>query len=293
MYDFNTIKELIEVSDNNGITIAESVIRKEVEFSEKSIEEIKERMKHNLLIMKEAIKEGLAKEIKSVSGLTGEEGRVFEEYRNTKETLTGSIVAKSISYSLSVSGINAAMGRIVAVPTAGSCGILPGALIAFAEEKNIDDDRLTDSLFVAAGIGMVIAKQASVSGAIGGCQAECGSASAMAAGAITYLCGGSNSQIAHAVAINLKCILGLVCDPVAGLVEVPCIKRNAMGAVNAIAAAEMVLAGIESVIPADEVIKAMDKVGRALPESLRETSLGGLAVTPTGCRLKRQVLGIE
>jgi len=293
MYEFNTIKELMEISDKNNISIAEVVMRKEMEFSEKSIEVIKEKMKLNLTIMKEAIKDGLAKEIKSVSGLTGGEGITFEKYRTSKESLTGGIVAKSISYSLSVSGINAAMGRIVAVPTAGSCGILPGALIAFGEEREIDDDKLTEALFIAAGIGLVIAKQASVSGAIGGCQAECGSASAMAAGAITYLCGGTNNQIANAVAINLKCILGLVCDPVAGLVEVPCIKRNGMGAVNAVAAADMALAGIESVIPVDEVIKAMDKVGRALPESLRETSLGGLAVTPTGCRLKRQVLGTE
>lgn len=290
MYEFDTIKELMDLSDNNNISMAEVVIKKEMESAEKSETEVRDRMSHNLNVMRDALKEGLNENLKSVSGLTGGEAKLFENYRNSNKTLTGDIVSKAILGALSVSGVNASMGRIVAVPTAGSCGILPGALLSFTEEKNIDEDKVIEALFLAAGIGIVISKQASVSGAIGGCQAECGSASAMAAAAITFLCGGSNEQIADAVAINLKCILGLVCDPVAGLVEVPCIKRNAMGAVNAIASAEMAIAGIKSVIPADEVIKAMDKVGKALPESLRETSLGGLAVTPTGCRLKNQLL---
>lgn len=289
MYEFNTIKELMELSDQNNISMAEAVIRSEMALTEKSETEIKEKMRQNLEVMKEAVNQGLNENIKSVSGLTGGDAKLFENYRNANETLTGKIVSKAIARSLAVAEVNASMGRIVAVPTAGSCGILPGTLLAFSEEKKIDDGSLIDALFLAAGIGIVIAKQASISGAIGGCQAECGSASAMAAAAMTYLCGGSNAQIAEAVAINLKCILGLVCDPVAGLVEVPCIKRNAMGAVNAIAAAEMAIAGVRSIIPADEVIKAMGKVGKALPESLRETALAGLAVTPTGCRLKKQL----
>jgi L-serine dehydratase len=292
MYDFDFIEELIKISNEQNIPMWEVVLKRECDSTEQSEDEVKAKMKRNLEVMREAIKDGLKEGVKSVSGLNGGDAVKFEKYRNSEKPLVGSLVGKAIASALAVSEINAAMGRIVAVPTAGSCGILPGSLLAFADEKEISDDKLIEALFLAAGIGIVIAKQASVSGAMGGCQAECGSASAMAAAAITYLSGGSNDQIADAVAINLKCILGLVCDPVAGLVEVPCIKRNAMGAVNAVAAADMAIAGIESLIPVDEVIKAMDKVGKALPASLKETSLGGLAVTPTGCRYKNELLKV-
>lgn len=293
MYEFSLVSELIELSEKNNIPMWEVVLRRECELSEIPQTEAIAKMKRNLDTMKEAVKKGLKDNVKSVSGLTGGDANIFENYRNSTNPLVGPLVSKAISNALAVSEINAAMGRIVAVPTAGSCGILPGSLLALAHEKKISDEKLLEALFLAAGIGIVIAKQASVSGAVGGCQAECGSASAMAAAAITYLSGGSNQQIANAVAINLKCILGLVCDPVAGLVEVPCIKRNAMGAVNAIASAEMAFSGIESLIPADEVIKAMDQVGKALPSSLKETSLGGLAVTPTGCRLKNKLFNSQ
>ena len=183
------------------------------------------------------------------------------------------------------------MGRIVAAPTAGSCGILPGALLTFQKEKGASEQDCVMSLFTASAVGMVIAKNACLAGAQGGCQAECGSASAMAAAALVELAGGSPKMIAHGVAIALKNILGLVCDPVAGLVEIPCIKRNAAGVANALCAAEMALAGVHSAIPADEVILAMKRIGDAMSPALKETAEGGLAATPTGKRLYQQVFG--
>ncbi len=188
---------------------------------------------------------------------------------------------------MGVSNINASMGRIVATPTAGSCGILPGSLITLAEEYDIRREDVVDSLFVSAYIGKVIADNASISGAEGGCQAECGSAAAMAAGAGVYLCGGNANQVSQSVAFALKAVMGLVCDPVAGLVESPCIKRNGFGAAQALLAMDMALAGIESVIPADEVISAMGEVGRGMSASLKETAEGGIAATPTGKRLEK------
>ncbi|NLA58510.1 MAG: L-serine ammonia-lyase, iron-sulfur-dependent, subunit alpha, partial [Firmicutes bacterium] len=190
---------------------------------------------------------------------------------------------------LAVAEINASMGRIVAAPTAGSCGILPAALLTVMEEKNIPEDRVILGLFTAGGIGLVISKQATIAGAQGGCQAECGSAAAMAAAAIVEMVQGSPQQAAHACAIALKNVLGLVCDPVAGLVEVPCIKRNAMGVANALVAADLALAGIKSVIPADEVIEAMRSVGSSMPGALKETAEGGLATTPTGKQLAKEL----
>ncbi|MGM0471032.1 MAG: L-serine ammonia-lyase, iron-sulfur-dependent, subunit alpha [Bacillota bacterium] len=286
MYDFESITELIEIAENNQITIPEVVIRREVESSEQSRTEIEQQMSRSLQVMKEAVERGLTEEMTTMSSLVGGDGRLVYESYKEQGSITGSIVSQAIAKALAVSEVNASMGRIVAVPTAGSCGILPGALLTIAEEREISDEEVIEALFVASGIGLVIAKQACVAGAEGGCQAECGSAAGMTAGAITYLLGGSKQQIADAVAITLKCILGLVCDPVAGLVEIPCIKRNAMGATNALTAAEMALAGVESVIPADEVIAAMKEVGDSLPDTLKETAQGGLAATKTGCAIK-------
>ncbi|SKA06285.1 L-serine ammonia-lyase, iron-sulfur-dependent, subunit alpha [Selenihalanaerobacter shriftii] len=290
MYDFDTIGELINLAKANQISIAEVVIRREVELSTDSSNEIKQKMQSALTVMKDAIKKGLEEELSSISCYEGSNAQLMDKAANEGETITGSLMPQAIANALAVSEVNASMGKIVAVPTAGSCGILPGALLTIAIERGVDDDKIIEALFVASGIGLVVAKQASVSGAEGGCQAECGTATGMAAGAITYLVNGSPQQISNAVAIALKNILGLVCDPVAGLVEVPCIKRNAMGASNALTAAEMALAGIESLIPADEVILAMKEVGESLPEKLRETSLGGLAATPTGCKIKEEFL---
>lgn len=218
----------------------------------------------------------------SQSGLVGAEGGKMENYFHKGNALCGSFMSKAMSTALKMAESNACMRRIVAAPTAGSCGVLPAVLIPYYEIKKADKQAILKALFVAGGIGEVIAQRASISGAQGGCQAEIGAASAMAAGALTYLEGGSNTQICHASALALKGLLGLVCDPVAGLVEVPCVKRNVLGTVNAISCTDMAMAGIESVIPPDEVIDAMQEVGNKMDSAFRETALGGLAATNTG-----------
>ncbi len=289
MENFNTIEKLIEIAENRKISLAQVVIEREVEIAEISEAEVRKKMKETLAVMQESAKPALTEDIKSMSGLSGGDAKLIEQARKEGKSLVGDLFSRIIANTLAVSELNAAMGKIVACPTAGSCGIMPGSLLTLAEEYDFEESEIIEALFVASGFGMVIAKQASVSGAAGGCQAECGSASAMTAAAITYLMGGSNQAVASAAAIALKNLLGLVCDPVAGLVEVPCIKRNAIGSSNAVTAAEMALAGVESVIPVDEVITAMKEVGDALPESLKETSCGGLAVTPTACRIKKEL----
>jgi L-serine dehydratase len=222
------------------------------------------------------------KELHSASQLVGGDGAKMEEAVKSGKTISGDFIGMVMARAIKMGESNACMKRIVAAPTAGSCGVLPAVLISYEDAFGTPREKIIEALFVAAGIGEVIAHRASISGAQGGCQAEIGSASAMAAGAVAYLQGGNNEQIADAAAIALKSLLGLVCDPVAGLVEVPCVKRNVIGAVNAITASDMVLAGIESRIPADEVIDAMGEIGELLPCSLRETSQAGLATTPSG-----------
>lgn len=290
MEDFHKIEELIEIAEKNKISLAQVVINREVKLTEKTEAEVRKEMQKTLEVMRESIAKGLNEDLKSMSGLTGGDAKKIEKARKKGASITGDLFSKILSHTLAVSELNAAMGKIVACPTAGSCGILPGSLLTIAAENNFSDEKIIDALFVASGFGIVIAKQASVSGAAGGCQAECGSASAMTAAAITYLFDGSKEEVAAAAAVALKNLLGLVCDPVAGLVEVPCIKRNAVGSSNAVAAAEMALAGVKSVIPVDEVIVAMKKVGDALPASLKETSLAGLAATPTACKIKEELL---
>ena len=228
---------------------------------------------------------------RSLSGLVGGEGAAMREYYAHHESIGGAFTAEVMAQALAMGESNACMRRIVAAPTAGACGVMPAVLIPLWKRERIPEKKMLEALYVASGIGAVIAAKAGISGAAGGCQAEIGSASAMAAGALTYLHGGTSQQICHAVAMAIKNLLGLVCDPVAGLVEVPCVKRNVVGAMNAIAAADMALAGIESRIPVDEVIDAMGDVGRRLPVEFRETSLGGLAVTPTGQAVKERMAG--
>lgn len=228
---------------------------------------------------------------RSVSGLVGGDAQRMWDYAAEQETLCGPYLQEVIATALCVAESNACMHRIVAAPTAGACGVLPAVLLPLCKYDELAQHQLLEALYVAAGIGAVIAFRASIAGASGGCQAEIGTASAMAAGALVALRGGSGAQIGHAVAMALKNLLGLVCDPVAGLVEVPCVKRNVIGAVNAVSAADMALAGIESRIPVDEVIDAMGEVGRRLPVELKETALGGLAATPTGERVKRDLQG--
>ena len=232
--------------------------------------------------MKECIEPSCDEHLKSTSGLTGGDAYKLRRYSEEGKSLTGSFLSGALYRALAVSELNASMGRIVAAPTAGSCGILPAALITMQVEKGCSDHDCVMALFTASAIGMVIANNASLAGAQGGCQAECGSAAAMAAAAITELAGGTPHMVSQAVAIALKNILGLVCDPVAGLVEIPCIKRNVIGAMNAVSCADMALAGVVGHIPADEVIDAMAEVGAAMSNDLRETGIGGLAGTPTG-----------
>lgn len=222
-------------------------------------------------------------DLRSDSGLVGGDGQRMAAY--TEQALAGSFMGAVMAQALAVGECNACMKRVVAAPTAGSCGVLPAVLIPLFQERGIGEERIVQGLFVAAAIGTIIATNASISGAEGGCQAEVGSAAAMAAGALVSIMGGTPRQVGHSVAIALKNLLGLVCDPVAGLVEVPCVKRGVIGAVNAVSAADMALAGIESRIPADEVILAMDEVGREMSPRLKETAQGGLAATPTGQRI--------
>ncbi|KJS80363.1 MAG: serine dehydratase [Peptococcaceae bacterium BICA1-8] len=290
MHYYN-VKDLVEEAEKRAVTIGRVVKEMEAENLEVPVEQVEERMLAQWLTMKESAEIGLSEPKKSMGGLIGGEGKKLNDYRLNNKTLAGQRMNKAVSRALAVAEVNASMGKIVAAPTAGSSGILPGVLLTVQEELNLDDRRIVDGLFTASGIGIIIAQKASISGAEGGCQAECGAAAAMAAAALVELAGGLPSQAGEACAIALKNVLGLICDPVAGLVEVPCAKRNALGASLALVSADMGLAGIKSVIPVDEVIVAMGEVGCSLPDSLRETAKGGLAATPTGRELAERFLG--
>ena len=289
MVNYNSVLELLKIAEKEGKNLFDIVLEDQAMQMEKPKEEVFENMKKNLRVMQESAARGIQPDIKSFSGLSGGDAYKMKQAVNEGRTLGGKIFGETLARALAVAEVNASMGRIVAAPTAGSCGIIPAVLLTIKEEKNLSEDKVVMSLFTASGLGMVIAKKASISGAEGGCQAECGSASAMAAAAAVELAGGTPRMAAHACAIALKSVLGLVCDPVAGLVEVPCVKRNASGAAIALASAEMALAGIESAIPADEVIEAMKSVGDAMPTALKETAEGGLANTPTGRKIARKI----
>lgn len=228
-------------------------------------------------------------ELFSTSGLVGTEGGKMEAYRKAQEPICGDFVAKVMTAALKMGCNNACMKRIVAAPTAGACGVMPAVLVTFCDEKNVPEEKMVESMYVAAGIGQVIAARASIAGASGGCQAEIGSAAAMAAGALCYVKEGNLDQIGHACAMAIKNMMGLVCDPVGGLVEVPCVKRNVAGALNALSAADMALAGIESQIPVDEVIDAMREVGDKMDVSLKETGVGGVAGSPTAQEIMKRL----
>jgi len=276
-----TLAELVEEASSRGVSVGAIVREREAEQSGRPEDDLDADMRERLGVMRSAVDRGLAG-VRSRSGLTGGDGPRMASAQMNGETICGEPFDSALAYALAVAEVNASMGRIVAAPTAGSCGVLPGVLLSVGERLCVDDLALVEALFAAGGVGAVIERSSTLSGAAAGCQAECGSAAAMASAAAVQLAGGSPEACASAVAIAFKGLLGLVCDPVAGLVEVPCIKRNATSVAVALAAADMALAGIRSVIPADEVIEAMGSIGRALPPSLRETALGGLAVTPTG-----------
>lgn len=282
---YESIQELVDAAVNSNEKISTVVLSDQAAVMEKTELELWENMEIDFEIMKQSVVNGGGKDLRSMSGLTGGEGFIMREYANSGKSLCGPFLAGAMSRALSVSGCNAAMGRIVAAPTAGSCGIIPGCIISMCEDRGVSEKDAIMSLFTAGAFGMVIASRSSIAGAEGGCQAECGSASAMAAAALVELMGGTPGQCADACALVIASQLGLVCDPVGGLVEIPCIKRNATGVMLAFSCADMVLAGISSKIPADECIDAMREVGDALPNSLKETAKGGLAATPTALKL--------
>lgn len=290
MLEYGSISELVSAALESGKSISEVVIEDQAEQLEMPFSELYRRMEQRLAVMEAAVKSGMNPNLKSTSGLTGGDAARLWEYAKAGG-ITGGFMNRAMARALAVSEENAAMGKIVAAPTAGSCGILPGTIVSLLEEGRCTRDAAVMSLFTAGAFGIVIASRATIAGAEGGCQAECGSASAMAAAAVVEIMGGSAGQCANACAMAIKNQLGLVCDPVAGLVEIPCIKRNVSGVVIAFSAAEMALAGIESKIPADECIDAMRDVGSSMPCALKETARGGLAATPTGERLREQVFG--
>lgn len=278
-YEYKTLHDMLLRAQEKGLSLADVAIRHEMETSGKSEQAVRKLMAGRLDVFHESIEAGLGDTEKSVSGLVG--GDAAKVLQSTPKLL-GPLARKAAIYALAVSEANAKMFKIVACPTAGSCGIVPAVMTAAAEELDIPREASVNALFTAAGIGAVVSRNACVAGAVGGCQAECGTAAGMAAAAVTEMAGGSNEAVLQAFALCLKNTLGLACDPVAGLVEVPCVKRNACLAVMAITAAEMALAGVKSVIPPDEVIAAMNEIGRLMPVALKETSDGGLAQTETG-----------
>ncbi|MGM0437095.1 MAG: L-serine ammonia-lyase, iron-sulfur-dependent, subunit alpha [Bacillota bacterium] len=284
--EYSTIEELINLARENEMTVSEVVIETEIEESEKSRDEVLNRMRKTFQVMKEAVAEGKNKKEKSPSGLSGGDAHRLSEFN---DFLGDNIYRKVMTYAVATSEVNASMGKIVAGPTAGSSGIVPAVLLAVGEKLEADDEDIIKALFVASGLGMVVSKKATLAGAAGGCQAECGVGSAMAAGAAVELAGGNPEMVANAFALALKNLLGLVCDPVAGLVEVPCVKRNGFSASHALTAANMALAGVGSVIPPDEVVEAMTQIGNLLPGSLKETAMGGLAATETGLKIAEEL----
>lgn len=291
MFTYKSIMDIVNAANDAGTTISKVVLRDQAAQMEVSEDEIITRMKQSLDIMVKSSLRGLQPGLKSVSGLTGGDGYKAHMYASKGNSLSGEFCARATAIALSIQEYNAAMGKIVATPTAGSCGVLPAGVITMMEQRGKTESDAVLALITAGAIGMVIASEASVSGAQGGCQAECGSAAAMTAAALVEMSGGSNKMAAHAAAIALQNLLGLVCDPVAGLVEVPCILRNSGAISIAINSADLALAGVESIIPIDEVIHAMNDVGNAMHENLRETSLGGLAATPTGKAIYERIFG--
>ena len=284
----DSMKEIFERSARENIPFWEIVLQYDMEERQVSRQASMAKMLSTWQAIQDAADSYTGTQ-RSVSGLVGGDGLKMRLYARRGESIGGEFMDEVIVQAISMAESNACMRRIVAAPTAGSCGVVPAVLLPLCEREHYTQHELLEALYVASGIGAVIAYRASISGAAGGCQAEIGTASAMAAGALVSLRGGTNEQIGHAVAMALKNLMGLVCDPVAGLVEVPCVKRNVIGAVNTISAADMALAGIESRIPVDEVIDAMGEVGRRMPVEFRETALGGLAATPTGKAVKERM----
>ncbi|WP_305850072.1 L-serine ammonia-lyase, iron-sulfur-dependent, subunit alpha [Staphylococcus hyicus] len=287
---FKNVKELIAKCEAEDKAIYEIMMEQEMAVTGLSKEEVYVHMNKNLETMEHAVEEGI-NGVTSKTGLTGGDAVLMKRYIESGRSIAGETLLDAVSKAVATNEVNAAMGKICATPTAGSAGVVPGVLFALKDKLQLSRTDMLNFLLTSGAFGFVVANNASISGAAGGCQAEVGSAAAMAAAAVVEAAGGTPRQSAEGFAICMKNMLGLVCDPVAGLVEVPCVKRNAAGASNAIVSADMALAGIESRIPTDEVIDAMYRIGQTMPSALRETGRGGLAGTPTGQRLKQQIFG--
>jgi L-serine dehydratase len=286
---FNKGAELLNLCKEQNKKISEIVMAKEMDDNNISYEELMEKMNIVLDTMINSANAALNKETISVSKITGGNAKKIEDYKNKGNTISGDLINSAMAKALSTSEINASMGKIVAAPTAGASGILPSAIITIKDKFNLSKKDMIYGLFTAAGIGEIIAKNATISGAEGGCQAECGVASSMAAAAIVEMVGGKPEVSLNAASFALINIMGLVCDPVAGLVEFPCALRNASGIANALISSDLAMAGVKSLVPFDEVVDAMYRVGKSMPESLKETALGGVAATPTGKKIKMKI----
>jgi len=287
---FRTVKELVNIAETENIAISEVMIRQEMEEKNRSRKDIIHDMEQNLSVMEDAVERSL-QGVESVTGLTGGDAVLVQKYMKNKTPLSGHTMLDAVSKAMGTNEVNAAMGIICATPTAGSAGCVPGVLFAVKEQLKPTREEMINFLFTSGAFGMIVANNAFISGATGGCQAEVGSAGAMASAAVVEMAGGTPQQSAEAFAMTLKNMLGLVCDPVAGLVEVPCVKRNAGGSSLAIVSADLALAGVTSRIPCDEVIGAMYRIGQTMPSALRETGEGGLADTPTGRFLREKIFG--
>lgn len=291
---YQTIADLVKAANEENAPISELMVRQEMKKSHRTRVDIWEQMRQNYLVMKAAVEKGLTGDgVFSPTGLTGGEAVKLQKYRMRGNSLSGDDLLIAVENALATNEVNASLGIICATPTAGSSGTLPGVMFGIKDKLSLTEDQMVQMLFSASGFGMVIANNAMIAGAAGGCQAEVGSASGMAAAAAVEIAGGTPAECAEAMAMAISNLLGLVCDPVAGLVEIPCVKRNAIGAVNALISADMALAGLTNKIPADDVIEAMRRIGKSMPASLRETGLGGLAATREGVRLKMKIFGQE
>jgi len=291
--DFINGESLLALCASENKKISEVMLEREIELGETTKEEVYKKLAYSISIMKNATTDPIKNPQKSIGGLLGGEAKAIYNYAFAKGAmpLCGGVLSKAIAYAMAVLEVNASMGLIVAAPTAGSAGVIPGAVLSVCEDYNLGEDAIYEGLLNASALGYIVMRNASVSGAEAGCQAEVGAASAMAASAIVELLGGTPDQCLHAASIAFSNLLGLVCDPIAGLVESPCQSRNAIGVSNAFTSAQLALAGIKHPIPFDEMVDAMYKVGLSLPFELRETALGGNASTPTGCALCKKCIG--
>ncbi len=292
-YQFNTAEDLLKLTQKYSLPISEVAKLYESERAKKSPSSIRNKMKLTRNIMYDAVKKGVSSQKKSIAGISGGDAfKLYSSLKNTRKMMGNKVTVRAMAYALAVCEQNAQMGRIVAFPTAGGSGVIPGVLFSCSEHFKAGKRKLLRGMFTAAAIGLIIAQRATLSAAKGGCQAEVGAAVAMASAGLTEMRGGNPKQCLDAAAISLKSYLGLACDPLGGLVEVPCVKRNAIGTMAAIGASDLAMAGIKSFVPFDEVVLAMNDISKKMSSSIRETALGGLAITKTGNKIKKK-LGLK